>query len=83
MKEHYWKEAQKFLNLVAAEVAKREAQLIANIQSGTVELIFKQQLEQALVEVERAQQKVENWKGNSMYWGDKATQAEERIEELI
>ena len=76
MKEHYGKEAQKCVNLVAAEAAKREAQLIANIQSGTVELIFKQQLEQALVEVERAQHEVENWKGNFIYLKDKATQAE-------
>ena len=82
MKEHSGKEAPKCVNLVAAEAAKREAQLIANMQSGTVELIFNQQLQQALVEVERAQQEVENWKGNSIYWQDKATQAEERIEEF-
>ena len=68
--------------MVAAEAAKREANVIANIHSGTVELILKQQLEQASVEVERAQQEVENWKGNFIYWDDKATQAEERIEEL-
>ena len=55
MKEHFWKEAQKCVNLVAAEATKREAQLIANMQSGTVEPILKQLLEQALVEVERAQ----------------------------
>ena len=72
MNEDYGKEAQKCVNMFAAEAAKREAQLIANIHTGTVAPILKQQLEQVLVDVE-------NWKGNFIYWEDKATQAEERI----
>ena len=79
MKEHYGKEAQRCLDQVAAEAARREAQLIASIQAGTVEPVLKQQLEQALIAAERAQQEVENWKGNSIFWEDKATQAEENI----
>ena len=82
MKKHFGKEAQRCLDKVVAEAAKREAQLVANIKAGTVEPLFKQQLEQALIAVETAQQEVENWKGNATFWEDIATQAEEHVQEL-
>ena len=82
MKEHFENQAQRCLDKVVAEAAKREAQLVANMKAGTIEPLFNKQLEQALIAVEKAQQEVENWKGNSTFWEDIATQAEENVQEL-
>ena len=82
MKEHFWKDAQKAVDDVVAKARKREAQFVAGIQAGTVEPLFKQQLEQGLGDVETAQQELENCKGNSMFWEDAASQAEKQVEEL-
>ena len=75
------KEPQKALDEVVAKAAKREAQFVTSIQAGTVEPLLKQQLEQALGDVETAQQELENWKRNSMLWEDAASQAEKQVEE--
>ena len=54
MKEHFGKEAHNAFDEVVAKAAKREAQFVAGIQAGTVEPLLKQQLEQALGDVETA-----------------------------
>ena len=82
MKEHFVKETQTALDEVVAKAVTREAQLVNSIHAGTVEPLFKQQLEQALGDVETAQQELENWKGYSMYWEDIASQAQKQVEEL-
>ena len=46
MREHYWKEAQKHIDSVVADVARCEAELITTIQSGAVDLVLRQQLDQ-------------------------------------
>ena len=82
MREHYGKEAQRHIDSVVANAARREAELVASIQAGVVDLVLRQQLEQVRQEVECAQQEVENWKGNSTYWEDQAAQEEARADEL-
>ena len=62
MKEHFVKEARKAVDEVVAKATTREAQLVNSIHAGTVEPHLKQQLEQALGDVETAQQKLEKWK---------------------
>ena len=79
----FGKEAQKALDEGVAKAAKREAQLVAGIQAGTAEPLFKQQLEQALGAVETAQQELENWKGYSMYWEDIASQAQKHLQRPV
>ena len=82
MREHYGKEAQKHIDSVVADAGRREAELIANIQSGAVDLVLRQQLDQVRRDAECARQEVENWIGQFAYWEDQAAQAEARTEEL-
>ena len=82
MREHYGKETQKHIDSDVDNAVRREAELVASIQAGVVDLVLRQQLEQVRREAECARQEVENWKGNSTYWEDQAAQAEARAEEL-
>ena len=44
MREHYWKEAQRHIDSVVANAARREAELVASIQAGVVDPVLRQQL---------------------------------------
>ena len=62
MRENYWKEAQRHIESVVANAARREAELVASIQAGVVDPVLRQQLEQVRREAECAQQEIEIWK---------------------
>ena len=82
MREHYGKEAQKHIDSVVADAARREAELINNIQAGAVDPALRQQLEQVRRDAECARQEVENWRRQSTYLEDRAAQADAQAEEL-
>ena len=60
MHEHYGREAQKAVDSIASKARAREAELVANMQSGAFGLVFEQQLKQARLDAEGARQVAEN-----------------------
>ena len=63
MQVHYGREAQKAFDSVVSHSRAREAELVANMQSGAFGPVVEQQLKQARLDAEGARQVDENWKG--------------------
>ena len=79
VQEYYRTEAQKAVDTIAAQAKAREADIVASIEAGSVAPVVEQQLFQMRVDLREAQQSRENWKGDSLYWEDKAKENEAKL----
>ena len=76
VQDYYPTEAQKAVDTIAAQAKARETDIVASSKAGSVAPVIEQQLSQIRVDLREAQQSLENWKGDSLYWDDKAKENE-------